>query len=333
MLCPAPFARAPDARVRHHFGELHNFGVGPGGAYGDTMPTRPGDPGAAPDRVASGARALHVAARTGYLARGLFYALLAYLVARIATLRGGAAEQARETALAGAGSRAASSVGGSQANAHGALSLVAQGLAGKLLLGCAAAGFLLLAAVRLVAAWRDREPGVVRRLSVAGQGLSYVAVGVVPVSYLLGNRRAGSESQQHDTTARVLGIPGGPAIVVAAGALVLAVCGWQLRGVARQDFTQGLVEDAPAPLARLARLSGSVGIAARAVVFVPIGVFLIVAGITYDPQNARGLDGELLLLAGRPWGVATLCVIALALLIFAVYSLIEARYRDLSRGV
>ncbi|HEX8767205.1 MAG TPA: DUF1206 domain-containing protein [Jatrophihabitans sp.] len=316
------------------------------------MPTRAGDSGAAPDAVPGGAtrgatratiedagdvsggtRALHRAARVGYVARGLFYALLAYLVIRIAMLRGVAADQARQSALAGASGRPAGSTGSGQANAGGALSLIAESLVGKLLLGCAAAGFLLLAGVRLFAAWRDRRPGTVRRLSVAGQGLSYVAVGLLPISYLLGNRRAGSESQQHDTTAQLLGIPGGPVLVVAAGVLVLAVCGWQLRGVARQDFTEGLVEDAPAPLAWLARLSGSIGIAARAVVFVPIGIFLIVAGITYNPRGARGLDGELLLLAGHPWGVAVLCVIALAMLIFALYSLIEARYRDVARGV
>ena len=297
------------------------------------MLTRAGDPGATPDPAVRGARALHAAARVGYLARGLFYALLAYLVVRIATLGDVAADQARESAVAGTARRTASGSGGRQANAEGALSLIAQGLVGTLLLGCAAVGFLLLAAVRLVAAWRDRGPSAVRRLSVAGQGLSYIAVGLMPISYLLGNRRAGSESQQRDTTAKLLGLPGGAAIVIAAGVLVLAVCAWQLRGVARQDFTEGLVEDAPAPLARLARLSGSIGIAARAVVFVPIGIFLIVAGVTYDPHDARGLDGALLLLAGRPWGVATLCVIALALLIFALYSLIEARYRDVGRGV
>jgi hypothetical protein len=284
------------------------------------------------DETSSGARALHHASRVGYLARGLFYVLLAYLVVRIAMLRGVAADHARDAALAGAGGRA-TAAGGRQANAGGALSLIAQSLAGKLLLGCAAAGFLLLAGVRLFAAWRDRRPGVGRRLSVAGQGLSYVAVGLLPVSYLLGNHKAGSESQQHDTTAKLLALPGGAAIVVAAGVVVLAVCAWQLRGVARQDFTEGLIEGAPGPLAVLARLSGSIGITARAVVFVPIGIFLIVAGFSYNPRGARGLDGELLLLAGHAWGVATLYLIAVALLIFALYSLIEARYRDVTRGV
>jgi hypothetical protein len=300
------------------------------------MTTRADDPGAAPDRASDGpgnaARTLHVAARVGYLARGLFYALLAYLVVRIAMLKGVAADQAHQAALAGSGGKATAAAG-RQANAGGALSLIAQSLAGKLLLGCAAAGFLLLAGVRLLAAWRDRRPGAGRRLSVAGQGLSYVAVGLLPVSYLLGNHKTGSESQQHDTTAKLLAIPGGAAIVVAAGVILLAVCAWQLRGVARQDFTEGLVEDAPAPLARLARVSGSIGIAGRAVVFVPIGIFLIVAGFSYNPRGARGLDGELLLLAGHAWGVALLGVIAVALLIFAVYSLIEARYRDVTRGV
>jgi hypothetical protein len=300
------------------------------------MTLRAGATGAEPEldtgETSSGALALHRAARVGYLARGLFYALLAYLVVRIAMLRGGTADRAHQAALAGTGTRA-TPAGGRQANAEGALSLIAQSLAGKVLLGCAAAGFLLLAAVRLFAAWRDRRPGVARRLSVAGQGLSYVAVGLMPISYLLGNRKAGSESQQHDTTAKLLGLPGGAAIVVGAGVLVLAVCAWQLRGVARQDFTEGLVEDAPAPLARLARVSGSIGITARAVVFVPIGIFLIVAGFSYNPRGARGLDGELLLLAGHAWGIALLGVIAVALLIFALYSLIEARYRDVTRGV
>lgn len=297
------------------------------------MPTGAGTPGTKPDRAGAAARQVQLAARAGYLARGLFYGLLAYLVVRVAMLRGAAAQQAHDAALAGSGSSAAAGSGGQQANAGGALSLISQSLAGTLLLGCAAAGFLVLAAVRLTAAWRDRRPGTGRRLSVAGQGLGYVAVGLVPITYLRGNRKAGSESQQHDTTARLLGIPGGGVLVVLAGLVVLAVCGWQLRGVARQDFTDGLVEDLPAPLTRLIRVVGSIGIVARAGVFVPLGVFLVVAGLTYDPRSARGLDGELLLLAGHPWGVVVLSVVAAALLGFAVYSLIEARYRDVSRGV
>jgi hypothetical protein len=295
------------------------------------MPTRAGDPDAGPDQASTGVRVLRVAARAGYLARGLFYALLAYLVVRIAMLSGVAADRAHTAAVAGSGSAAGS--GGRQANAGGALSLIAQSLAGTLLLGGAAAGFLLLAVVRLIAAVRDHRPGLVRRLSVAGQGLSYVAVGLMPISYLLGNHRAGSESQQHDTTARLLDVPGGAGLVVVAGLLVLAVCGWQLRGVARQDFTDGLVEDESALVGRLARLSGSIGIAARAAVFLPIGIFLIVAGLTFDPRGARGLDGELLLLAGHVWGVVLLGVLALALAVFALYSIIEARYRDITRGV
>lgn len=295
------------------------------------MPPSAGDPDAGPDRANTGVRLLRGAARAGYLARALFYVLLAYLVVRIAMLRGVAADRAHTAAVAGTGAPAGS--GGRQANAEGALSLIAQSLAGKVLLSGAAAGFLLLAGVRLVAAWRDRRPGVGRRLSVAGQGLSYVAVGLMPISYLLGNHRAGSESQQHDTTARLLALPGGAVLVVAAGVGVLAVCGWQLRGVARQDFTDGLVEDEAPWVARIARLSGSVGIAARAAVFLPIGIFLIVAGLSFDPRGARGLDGELLLLAGHAWGVVVLGIVAAALLVFALYSLIEARYRDVSRGV
>jgi hypothetical protein len=277
-----------------------------------------------------GRRWLRATARAGYVARAGFYLLLAYLVLEVATLHGQAAQQARRAAQTGQGGTDSA---GRQDNAHGALSLVAQTALGKVVLFAAAAGFLLLGGVRLAAAWRDRDAGHLRRLTVAGQGVLSLLVAAIPVSYLRGNRAAGSESQQHASTARLLGLPGGRVVVVAVGAGVLMVCAWQIRGAARQDFADGMrLRQAPRAVGGAVRVSGTVGIIARALLFVPLAVFLILAGIRADPRRARGLDDELLLLAGYWWGKAILVAVALALLTFACYSLLEARYRDVTRG-
>jgi hypothetical protein len=74
---------------------------------------------------------------------------------------------------------------------------------------------------------------------------------------------------------------------------------------------------------------GRVGLAARAVVFALVGYFLIRAAIDFDPANAVGLDGALAKLAREPYGSWLLGIVATGLILFAVCSLAEARYREL----
>lgn len=272
-------------------------------------------------------KAARLSSRIGYVARGVFYAVLAYLTVRIATLSPPSARAARHSG-SGVGS------GGRPANANGALSLVSETLIGQVALAVAALGFLLLAIVRLRAAWADRESGRMRRLSVAGQGLLYLALTWVPISYLSGNRSTGTEKQQRRETARLLGIPGGAVILTVIGVFLIAICAWQLRGVLKQDFTDGLqVGGERHWVRRLVRVTGTVGIAGRALVFVPIGIWLIITAFTFDPKNSHGLDSELLLLTGRWWGLTILVCIAFVMAVFAVYSFVEARYRDVTRSV
>jgi uncharacterized membrane protein YdjX (TVP38/TMEM64 family) len=58
--------------------------------------------------------------------------------------------------------------------------------------------------------------------------------------------------------------------------------------------------------------------------------FLMLAAV-----RLLGIPGGavLVVLAGHVWGVALLVLIAVTLAVFALYSLIEARYRDITRGV
>jgi hypothetical protein len=249
-------------------------------------------------------------ARFGLVARAAFYLLLAYLVVRVM--------------LADPGP---------QANASGALRTVASTPLGRLPIALAAVGFLGFGISRLLGALRDRDATMTSRLTTGLQGLFYIALTEVPASFALGSSSTGSEQQQRTTTERLMALPAGRAIVVALGVVVIVVCLWQAVTAARTGFTDSMrTGDAPHWVQVLVRVTGRLGIVMRAVVFLPIGVFLVVAAVRYDPAKAKGLDATLSTVAHHPWGRGVLGLIAAGFVVFAVYSMLEARYRDVDAG-
>jgi hypothetical protein len=263
-------------------------------------------------REREAAFAARLAARGGLVARTAFYLMLAGLVVEVA-LDGGD--------------------GGHQANTHGALAVVASNPAGLVVIVLAAVGFAVLGLIRMYGAVRDRDAQWWRRIKTGAQGVFYAALSWVPMSFALGHRQTGSEQQQHRETATVFRWPFGRELVAIVGAVVITVCVGQIRSAWTQDFTEGMsLRGRPAWLRRLVRLSGSVGIAARALVFVPIGGFLIASAVQADPRHMRGLDGELADLARKAWGGLALAVVAAGLVACALYSGLEARYRRVTSG-
>jgi len=64
-----------------------------------------------------------------------------------------------------------------------------------------------------------------------------------------------------------------------------------------------------------------------------IGGFLLLAALRYNPSEARGLDGALTSLLNRPFGPWLLALVALGLVAYGLYSVFEARYRRMVRGL
>lgn len=252
-------------------------------------------------------KGLSIVGRLGLAARTAFYLILVGLTVRIAVF-GGAS--------------------GRQADAHGALALVSRPLVGKLAIGAVALGFVLFGTARLVGAVHDKSASVVHRALTVAQGIFYVALAYVPSSYIAGHHQSGSQQQQKRTTAELLGLPGGRAIVIALGIIVIVVCAQQIRDALSRDFRDGLdTRGAPAVVSRAAEIGGVIGIIARALVFAPIGFFLIISAVELDPSKSYGTDDELLRLSGYTWGLALLAAVASGLMVFVVYSGIETRYR------
>lgn len=256
-------------------------------------------------------RAAAAAARVGLVARSVFYCMLVDLVAQVA-LDGGR---------------------GKQANAHGALATVARHPGGLAAIAVTAAGFLAFGLTRIWGAIRDDQPSRWRRLTTLLQGAFYVVLTWLPASYALGRRSTGSEQQQHRTASGILSLPAGRELLFILGLIVVGVCANQIRTGVDQDYADGMdTRQAPRWIDSLVRLSGTIGIPARAAVFAPVGIFFMIAAVQSDPRHADGLDAELAALARHSWGIALLAVVAAGLAVFALYSFLEARYRTVTKG-
>ena len=83
---------------------------------------------------------------------------------------------------------------------------------------------------------------------------------------------------------------------------------------------------------RLTTGDGPDRIPARALAVAPVGLFLLVAAVRADPEQAKGLDALLLEASHNPVGRVLVVLAAAGFVVFAVYSVLEARYREVSSG-
>lgn len=273
-------------------------------------------------RVSPGVRhdargGLEALARFGYAAKGAVYAIVAVLALKLA--------------LGQSGGRAT--------DQRGALDAVAQGPFGKVLLvllGIGLAGYALWRVVQAVKNTEGLEPdakGKLTRAGIFGSGLLHAGLAVLALERALGKRGSSGSggSGQREWTAKLLDLPFGR-ILVALVALALAGMAFaELRKAWKRTFERKL--DLSGPAARHApRLLGlsRFGIAARAVVFLMMAYFFLRAAIDANAGEVRGFGEALGTLARQPLGPVLLGIVAAGLLAYALYLVIEARYRRLA---
>ena len=200
-------------------------------------------------------------------------------------------------------------------------------------------GFACYAVWRVIEAVVDRQhegrdaKGLAKRARSLGLGVLYAASAVLALALVrsgssgAGGGGTGDEKQE---TARVLDWPAGRWIVLAVALGFLADGLYNVyRGVTakfRERLKTGEMSQATE---RAAVASGVVGHVARGVVFALVGVFLAKAAIEYDPSEAIGIDGALLKLAQHDQGPLLLGAVAAGLIAYALYCLVEARYRKI----
>ncbi|MFN2539820.1 MAG: DUF1206 domain-containing protein [Mycobacteriales bacterium] len=239
-------------------------------------------------------------ARSGLVARGLLWLVVGILAANVA-------------------------LGGhDQADKHGALATLREQPLGKLLLLLVALAFAAHAVFRGLEAAVGRREWWKRLWSLIKVGVYLFLAG--SAARMLFGASGGSEDARKPT-ARVMSWPAGRWCVGAIGvAIVVTGIVMAVRGF-RQDFTDKLTM--PSGLMRtVVERAGAVGLTGRGLVYALVGSFLVEAAVRFNPNEAKGLDAALKTLAAQPYGAALLWVAVAALLSFAVWSFLEARYRD-----
>ena len=273
------------------------------------LPTRSATAGGAA-RQAANSEAVNKAARVGFVAKGLVYALIGALAFQVAL---GDSEKADQ---------------------KGALQAVAEKPGGSVVLWLMVAGFLGYALWRFSeAAWgrrdeTDERKRTLKRVGSALNGLVYLAFAVLAFRTATSSASSGSESTS--LTAKVLEWPGGQGLVVFAGLVVIAIAvGLTLRGL-KTDFEKHLdTGRMSGTMFTAVRRLGQVGYVARGLVFALIGGLVIKAALDHEPGKASGFDVALKSLAGAPFGRVLLMAAAAGLVCFGAYCLAEARYRRL----
>ena len=243
---------------------------------------------------------LEALTRIGFAARGVMYILIGVLA-----LRSGRTED-------GAGALATLS-GGS----------------GSILLAIMALGFLGYGLWRLSEAAVDSENhgngagGLAIRAGGAVSGAIHLLLCGLAASMALGSRAASGGDGTQESAAATLDLPGGELLLLVAGAALLVTGLVQLGKALRAGFLRHL--DGRAAGRPWVKALGRAGYAARGIVFLLIGCFLLKAAVESDAGEAGGMADAL------DWLSPDLrTAVAAGLLLFGLFSLVEARYRRIN---
>jgi hypothetical protein len=160
-------------------------------------------------------------------------------------------------------------------------------------------------------------------------GIAYGSLCIAAIGILLGSGGGGGASSHPDkTTGGVLGWPGGRFLVGLAGLIIIGVALEQgYKGVKCKFLEKSKTEEMGPKMESAFTGVGVFGHLARMVVFGMIGYFLVKAAIDYDPDKAVALDGALATLGQSSYGPVLLGIVAAGLIGFALYSVLDARYR------
>ncbi len=255
-------------------------------------------------------------ARLGYAAKGLVYFIVGFLAAQ-----------------------AAFGTGGRTTDTSGALTAIVTQPFGKFLLFLVTIGIIGYVLLRIAQAILDPEHAgekmdakrIAQRLGYAFSALAYSGLAVTAVKLIIGSGGSSGNATQ-DWTARILAQPFGRWLVGLAGVIAIGVGFSYLYEAYKAKFRRHLklTQMSHSEQTWAVRL-GRFGIAARGIVFAIIGLFLIQAAKQSDASQAKGFGEALAILAQQPSGPWLLGIVALGLIAYGIYSLVEARYRQIVR--
>ena len=257
-------------------------------------------------RQVAKSRPVKAAARIGLIAYGITYLLIAWLALQVAF-----------------------GTGGEQTDQNGAFQTIASTPFGQALLWVLVIGFAAVALWRLeqavfaTAGVQDQSEQIKKRVENGARVVVFAALAIIAARTAMGS---GEQGTGQEAAAGVLGWPGGQFIVGAVGLVLLAIAAVK----AKHGWEKKFLEEMNLPSDQHARKTverlGQVGSIAKAVAIGLIGILVVVAAVQFDPSKANGLDPALKALAGQPFGMFLLAIVAVGLAAYGVFCFFDAKY-------
>lgn len=247
-------------------------------------------------------------ARLGFAARGVTYGLIGVLAIMVALGEGGQTTGTR-----------------------GALETLTGSGWGIALLVLVALGLFGYGIYRLTSGILDMDnegkdgKALAKRVAYGASGVVHIGLAGYCVALVTGNGAGGGGGQGAESmTATLMSAPFGIFLVGLAGVIGFIVAGFQTKKATKEEYKEHMA--VPSGKGWIDRAI-KVGIISRAAVFAVISGLLIVAAVTANPDNARGIGGALRWVQSQSYGGVLLFAIAAGLVCFAFYSFLQARYR------
>lgn len=249
--------------------------------------------------------------RFGWGAKGLVYAVMGVLAVAIAR------SQAPDE----------------DASPEGALSVVLERPFGRPLLGVVGVGLVLYAVWRLLSVVLQRGADLdawLHRVGYAFSATFYAVLAWTAIRSALANDDPDRSTTVERISAELLGSGLGRLAVLIGGAIAIGAGLYFAQQAVTRDFLDELDLSSAGPLeARAVELLGVVGHVGRSLVTILVGVFVGLASLRADPNEARGFDRSLRHVAGHPVGAALVLTAAVGLVLYGAFCLVSLRHRDL----
>lgn len=249
----------------------------------------------------------------------------------VSAMRAGYASRAIVYLVVGGLALAAAWTGGQAEGSSGALDQLKSWPFGNALLWIIGIGLWLYALWRWICAYMDLEDrgtdgkAIVARIGQAVTGVIHAGLGITAIELALGQSSgSGGDSQAQHWTAQVLAMPLGRWIVGIVGLIVIGAGGYYAYKGWAEKFRRYL--RATSTMEKLVPFAKA-GLIAFGGVVALIGVFVLFAAIQSNAEQAGSFGKAFATIRQQAFGQILLGVVAVGMLCYAIYNVIEAVYR------